>query len=136
MASFQDILPTGVSYVAGSSQHPPSRLPDASAHADQPTSGQAALVWSNIRDRQPSSTPALFRRPPAQTDTGLAQEPTPWVPPGLTRGSVRVHGRYSARRSTRLPSSARQDGGNRTVGGGSGIRTHGDFRLTAFQVRP
>jgi len=47
--TFRDVLPAGISYVAGSTPFAPTVI------ADQPAPGQTTLIWANIADLSPGS---------------------------------------------------------------------------------
>ncbi len=56
-ASFEDVLPAGVSYVAGSTT--PATVGDPTILADQPAPGRTTLIWSNLFDLQPSASTSI-----------------------------------------------------------------------------
>ncbi len=63
-ASFKDVLPAGVSYVAGSTT--PGSVGDPQVLTDEPGSGQTTLIWANVSDIQPAaSTSITFQVQPA-----------------------------------------------------------------------
>ena len=51
--SFNDVLPPGISYVAGSS---PGSVGEPQVINNAPTSGSTTLIWSNVADLTPNST--------------------------------------------------------------------------------
>ncbi|HMD44717.1 MAG TPA: isopeptide-forming domain-containing fimbrial protein, partial [Acidimicrobiales bacterium] len=81
--SYRDILPAGVSYVAGSvapaSAGAPTVIPNA------PAAGQTTLVWSNVADLQPGSSNQISFSLRAVTG---AQAATDNLLPGDTFGDV------------------------------------------------
>jgi len=83
-ASFVDILPLGVSYVAGTSSLSnsgvASSVGDPTILAGEPSVGKTTLIWSNVGDLQPSSTQALSFQLQGQTDTGTHLGPNPVLP--------------------------------------------------------
>ncbi len=64
---FRDVLPVGVSYVAGSTV--PADVGDPTVIANQPAVGQTTLVWSNVADIQPGGSYALTFKATASTAT-------------------------------------------------------------------
>ncbi|HTX01435.1 MAG TPA: hypothetical protein VMD59_21805, partial [Acidimicrobiales bacterium] len=52
--SFEDVLPAGVSYVSGST----SGAGDPTELANEPSTGETTLIWSNVADLQPASSTA------------------------------------------------------------------------------
>ncbi|HEY6378878.1 MAG TPA: hypothetical protein VI316_06840, partial [Candidatus Dormibacteraeota bacterium] len=54
---FRDVLPAGVSYVAGSTV--PAGSGDPTAIPNQPAAGQTTLVWTNVADISQASTVTL-----------------------------------------------------------------------------
>lgn len=54
--SFRDVLPPGVTYVAGSS---PGWAGEPEILANKPTAGRTTLIWSNVPDLTPNSSRAL-----------------------------------------------------------------------------
>lgn len=55
--SLRDVLPAGVSYVAGSTT--PAALGDPTVLANAPSAGETTLIWSNVADLQPGSSYAV-----------------------------------------------------------------------------
>ena len=76
--TFRDVLPVGVSYLAGSTS--PSDVGDPVIYANSPSAGQTTLVWVNVNDAQPggssslsySVTPATATYPVGATFTNSA----------------------------------------------------------------
>ncbi len=54
---FRDVLPPGVSYVAGSTT--PADDGDPTVYANQPSAGSTTLIWSNVADLQPQGSYTL-----------------------------------------------------------------------------
>ena len=71
-ASFEDVLPAGVSYVAGSTT--PSTVGDPTILTDEPSGTETTLIWSNVADIQPSSSFTLGFQLQGALDTTV---PTP-----------------------------------------------------------
>ena len=63
--SFRDVLPAGVSYVAGSSSPAPTVL------ANKPAAGQTTLIWSNVSDLSPNGSRSLSYQVMATTSGAL-----------------------------------------------------------------
>ena len=65
--SFEDVLPAGVSYVAGSAS-----LGNPAILTNQPSANKTTLIWSNVSDLSPGSVATLTFKVIAATDTGPA----------------------------------------------------------------
>jgi len=67
-ASFRDVLPVGVGYVAGSANPAPDRV-----LTDSPVAGQTTLIWTNVNDILPGSNQSItysVTHNTSGTDTG------------------------------------------------------------------
>jgi fimbrial isopeptide formation D2 family protein/uncharacterized repeat protein (TIGR01451 family) len=82
--SFEDVLPVGATYVAGSSTldnaGSTTALSDPIVLANQPGTGQTTLIWSNVADLQPAATLALGFKIQGQTDSGAHVGADPILP--------------------------------------------------------
>ena len=65
--SYEDVLPSGVSYVAGSAS-----LGNPAILSNQPSANKTTLIWSNVSDLSPGSVATLTFKVIAATDTGPA----------------------------------------------------------------
>ena len=65
--SFEEVLPVGVSYVAGSAS-----LGNPAILTNQPSANKTTLIWSNVSDLSPGSVATLTFKVIAATDTGPA----------------------------------------------------------------
>lgn len=70
--SFEDVLPAGVSYVAGTTT--PATVGDPEILTDEPSTGETTLIWANVADLQPASTFSLGFNVQGALDTTV---PTP-----------------------------------------------------------
>ena len=94
--SFRDVLPVGVTYVAGSTT--PADVGDPTIIADQPAVGQTTLIWRNVADVQQR------RRPHAQVpgdsrsgDASRSRRPSPTRPTAYASSDPRQVPRFDAR---------------------------------------
>jgi fimbrial isopeptide formation D2 family protein/uncharacterized repeat protein (TIGR01451 family) len=69
--SYEDVLPAGVSYIAGSTT--PSSVADPLVLSNEPVHNETTLIWSNVSDLSPGSSNELGFRLAAATDA----DPTP-----------------------------------------------------------
>jgi uncharacterized repeat protein (TIGR01451 family)/fimbrial isopeptide formation D2 family protein len=96
-ASFVDILPRGVSYIAGSSSTATGTPGDPVILVNQPAVGQTTLIWRNVADLQPSSTEKLTFQLQAATDSGPASGPFPILPGSTYTDQSSVYANSDAR---------------------------------------